>query len=139
MKFQKKYSLHLYCTNKHWFCHENWKLVKKNYPQVYLEEYKYKIEKKKMIKFINTELDLNDSDNSNFELLCYDLISIFCLFNYFFLLKNFFYLLRKFFSFLKKFVLTQQIFFLLENVFYLVVYILGEMKTKLFIFLIVCG
>ena len=92
-----------------------------------------------MIKFINIELDLNDSDNSNFELLCYDLISIFCLFNYFFLLKSFFYLLRKFFSFLKKFVLTQQIFFLLENVFYLVVYILGEMKTKLFIFLIVCG
>ena len=33
------------------------KMEKKNYPQVYLEEYKYKIKKIKMSKFINTELE----------------------------------------------------------------------------------
>ena len=37
-----------------WFCYEN---GKKNYPQVYLEECKYKIKKTKMSKFINTELE----------------------------------------------------------------------------------
>ena len=31
---------------------------KKNYRQVYLEEYKYKLKKTKMTKFINTELEL---------------------------------------------------------------------------------
>ena len=35
---------------------------KKNYPQVYLEESKYKIKKIQMSRFINVELDL-DSDN----------------------------------------------------------------------------
>ena len=35
---------------------------KKNYPQVYLEECKYKIKKIQMSRFINVELDL-DSDN----------------------------------------------------------------------------
>ena len=33
------------------------KMVKKNYPQVYLEECK-------MVKFIDAELDLDDSDDS---------------------------------------------------------------------------
>ena len=33
------------------------KMEKKNYPQVYLEECKYKIKKIKMSKFINTELE----------------------------------------------------------------------------------
>ena len=33
------------------------RMGKKNYPQVYLEESKYKIKKTKMIKFINTHLD----------------------------------------------------------------------------------
>ena len=33
------------------------KMEKKNYPQVYLEEYKYKIKKIKMSKFISTELE----------------------------------------------------------------------------------
>ena len=33
------------------------KMEKKNYPQVYLEECKYKIKKTKMSKFINTELE----------------------------------------------------------------------------------
>ena len=31
--------------------------MEKNYPQVYLEECKYKIKKTKMTKFINTELE----------------------------------------------------------------------------------
>ena len=37
------------------------KMEKKNYPQVYLEECKYKIRKIQMSRFINTELD-SDSD-----------------------------------------------------------------------------
>ena len=37
------------------------KMNKKNYPQVYLEECKYKIKKIQMSRFINTELEL-DSD-----------------------------------------------------------------------------
>ena len=32
------------------------RMEKKNYPQVYLEECKYKIEKTKMTKFIKTQL-----------------------------------------------------------------------------------
>ena len=41
------------------------KMDKKNYSQVCLEESKYEIKKKKMTKFIDVELDLNDSDDSN--------------------------------------------------------------------------
>ena len=37
------------------------KMEKKNYPQVYLEECKYKIRKIKMSKFSSTELD-SDSE-----------------------------------------------------------------------------
>ena len=37
------------------------KMNKKNYPQVYLEECKYKIKKIQMSRFINTKLEL-DSD-----------------------------------------------------------------------------
>ena len=33
------------------------KMEKKSYPQVYLEEYKYKIKKIKMSEFIKTELE----------------------------------------------------------------------------------
>ena len=44
------------------------KIDKNNYPQVYLEEWKYEINKKKMVRFINTELELDDSDSSDFEL-----------------------------------------------------------------------
>ena len=40
------------------------KMNKKNYPQVYLEECKYKIKKIKMSRFINSELESNlDSDS----------------------------------------------------------------------------
>ena len=38
----------------YWFCYEK---GIKNYPQVYLEDYKYKTKKTKMTKFINTELE----------------------------------------------------------------------------------
>ena len=38
------------------------KMEKKNYPQVYLEECKYKIKKIQMPRFINTELD-SDSES----------------------------------------------------------------------------
>ena len=45
------------------------KIDKKNYPQVYLEQCKYKEKKKKLVDFIDVELDLNsnDSDDSNSE------------------------------------------------------------------------
>ena len=35
-----------------------------NYPQVYLEECKYKIKKIQMSRFINTELDLDSESDS---------------------------------------------------------------------------
>ena len=41
------------------------RIHKKIYPQVYLEECKYKIKKKKTVKFTDAELDLDDSDDSN--------------------------------------------------------------------------
>ena len=34
-----------------------WKWLKRNYPQVYLEECKYEIKKIKLSRFINTELE----------------------------------------------------------------------------------
>ena len=37
---------------------------KKNYPQVYLEECKYKIRKIQMPRFINTELELDSESDS---------------------------------------------------------------------------
>ena len=45
------------------------KMDKKNYLQVSLEECKYKIKKKKMTRFIDAELDLNDSDDSDGSIL----------------------------------------------------------------------
>ena len=41
------------------------KMEKKNYAQVYLEECKYEKKKKKMTRFIDVELDLDDSDDFN--------------------------------------------------------------------------
>lgn len=43
------------------------KMNKKNYPQVHLKEFRYEIKKKRMVKFIDVELDLDDSDDSNSE------------------------------------------------------------------------
>ena len=41
------------------------KIDKTNYPQVYLEECKYEIKKKKVVRFMDAELDLDYSDDSN--------------------------------------------------------------------------
>ena len=41
------------------------KIDKKNYSQVYLEECKYEIKEKKMVKFIDAELGLDDSKDSD--------------------------------------------------------------------------
>ena len=43
------------------------RMEKKNYPQVYLEECKYKIKKIKISKFINTELELESELKSDSE------------------------------------------------------------------------
>ena len=40
------------------------RMEKENYPQVYLEECKYKIRKIQMSRFINTELDLDSNSDS---------------------------------------------------------------------------
>ena len=39
-------------------------MEKKNFPQVYLEECKYKIKKMQMLRFINTELDSDSGSDS---------------------------------------------------------------------------
>ena len=44
-------------------------MEKKNYPQVYLEECKYKIRKIQMSRFINTELDSDSDSESDAELM----------------------------------------------------------------------
>ena len=44
--------------------------IDKNYPQLSLDKFKYKTEKKKMVIFSNVELDLDNSgysDGPNFE------------------------------------------------------------------------
>ena len=40
------------------------KIEKKNYPQVYLEECKYKVKKIQMFRFINAELESNSESES---------------------------------------------------------------------------
>ena len=54
--FKRKYLLHLHSSNKCWYV---MKINKKNHPQNYLEG-KYEIKKKKMVKLIDAELDLNE-------------------------------------------------------------------------------
>ena len=44
------------------------RMVKKNYPQVYLEECKYKIKKIQMSTFINTELESDSESDTDDEL-----------------------------------------------------------------------
>ena len=46
----------------YWFCYEN---GKKNYPQVYLEECKYKIKKIQISRFTNSELDLDSESDDD--------------------------------------------------------------------------
>ena len=43
------------------------KIEKKNYPQVYLEECKYKIKKIQMSRFINAELESDSESDSEAE------------------------------------------------------------------------
>ena len=43
------------------------RMEKKNYPQVHLEECKYKIRKLQMSRFINTELDLDSESDSEWD------------------------------------------------------------------------
>ena len=56
--------------NKHYTCiacitiDSVMRMEKKNYPQVYLEECKYKMKKKKMSKFINTEFESESEPES---------------------------------------------------------------------------
>ena len=45
-------------------------MERKNYPQVYLEECKYKVKKKKMPEFMNAELNSNsDFDSERLQFL----------------------------------------------------------------------
>ena len=43
------------------------RMEKKNYPQVYLEEFKYKMKKTKMSKFIDIELESESQSESELE------------------------------------------------------------------------
>ena len=43
------------------------RMDKKNHPQVYLEEFKYKIKKMQMSRFINTELKPDSDSDSELE------------------------------------------------------------------------
>ena len=40
---------------------------KKNYPQVYLEQCKYKVKREKLVDFIDAEFDLNSDDSDDSE------------------------------------------------------------------------
>ena len=61
-KYQRRHSSHLNCLCKYWFCYENGR--KKDYLEVYLEECKYKIKKKKMPEFLDAELESDSSSDS---------------------------------------------------------------------------
>ena len=54
----------MYCLYNYWFCYEN---EQKNYPQVYLEEFKYKVKKINTPRFINIELELKSDSESDLE------------------------------------------------------------------------
>ena len=43
------------------------KIDKKSYPQAYLEQCKYKIKRRKMVDFIDAEVDLNSDDSDDSE------------------------------------------------------------------------
>ena len=40
---------------------------KKNYPQVYLEQCKYKIKKRELVNFIDDEVDLSSDDSDDLD------------------------------------------------------------------------
>ena len=88
------------------------KIDKQNCPQVYLEECRYKIKEKKMTKFIEAELELDDSDDFDYfnsEQSCFSCLQCLWFFTCnaillvsitkkLFLNLEIFFLLRKFFS-----------------------------------------
>ena len=43
------------------------KMEKKNYPQVYLEQCKYKIKRRKPVDFIDAEVDLSSNDSDDLD------------------------------------------------------------------------
>ena len=43
------------------------KVDKKNYPQVYLEQCKYKIKRRKAVNFVDAEVDLSSDDSDNLD------------------------------------------------------------------------
>ena len=49
----------MHCLHNYWFCFKN---KQKNYPQVYLEQCKYKINKMHTSRFTHTELE-TDSES----------------------------------------------------------------------------
>ena len=61
---KRKYALYLHCLYNYWFCYEN---GQKNYPQVYLEECKYRVKKIQMSRFINPELESDSESDSEAE------------------------------------------------------------------------
>ena len=42
------------------------RIEKKNYPQVYLKQCKYKIKRRELVNFIDAEVDLSSDDSENF-------------------------------------------------------------------------
>ena len=54
----------MHCLHNCWFCFKN---EKKNYPQVYLEECKYKVKKIHTPRFINIELETDSESESDLE------------------------------------------------------------------------
>ena len=40
-------------------------MIKKAYPQAYLEEFKYKLKKRNLVSFIDSEIIDDDSDSDN--------------------------------------------------------------------------
>ena len=56
----RRHSLYLFNSNIDFIM----KVNKKNYPQVNLEQCKHKIKKKKVVNFIDVELDLHSNDSN---------------------------------------------------------------------------
>ena len=54
----------MHCLHNYWFGYEN---RLKNYPQVYLEECKYKVKKIQMSRFINADLHSDSESDSEAE------------------------------------------------------------------------
>ena len=52
----------MHCLHNYWFCYQN---EEKNYPQVYLEEWKYKVKKIHTPIFINIELETDSGSDSD--------------------------------------------------------------------------